>query len=292
MNQVSWVRKGDGHLLSVGDDIFIGDSRFQAQRIPASDLWTLQIRSAQVNDTGDYECQVSSNEPKISRVIHLRIVGEFNFSDLKRFEGTLVYSPDNSFAPLNYYAEPLVSIKGAPDMYVKNGSPVTLHCHVSSFLQSPAHVDWLLNGTVLFHVKNHPHNTKPTTKGVAGKFLLLDDSIFSARRTRPRGSRPEKGSGRSFFCGNGFRSSGRISKADRQGGEHKMACPIKQRALETITSDRAGKISITLGSNVMMSVDHCALLLGLNVMATGRFSAMVRLHISFFSLFLLLPTSI
>ena len=75
------MRKGDGHLLAVGDDTFISDGRFQAQRIAASvdrpsDTWTLQIRLVQPQDAGDYECQVSSNEPKISRVIRLRAVGE------------------------------------------------------------------------------------------------------------------------------------------------------------------------------------------------------------------------
>lgn len=78
--QVSWVRKGDGHLLAVGDDTFINDGRFQAQRIASSDTWTLQIRSVQLSDAGDYECQVSSNEPKISRVVHLRAVGKWTFS--------------------------------------------------------------------------------------------------------------------------------------------------------------------------------------------------------------------
>jgi hypothetical protein len=76
--QVSWVRKGDGHLLAVGDDTFINDGRFQAQRIASSDTWTLQIRSVQLSDAGDYECQVSSNEPKISRIVHLRAVGKWN----------------------------------------------------------------------------------------------------------------------------------------------------------------------------------------------------------------------
>ncbi|KZS21309.1 Dpr15-like protein [Daphnia magna] len=127
---VSWVRKGDGHLLAVGDDTFINDGRFQAHKIAASDTWTLQIRAVQPADAGDYECQVSSNEPKISRIVHLRPV------------------------------EPIVDIKGAPDMYVKNGSPVTLHCQISSFLISPTHVEWRHNGSLLAQVKNHQYHPK------------------------------------------------------------------------------------------------------------------------------------
>jgi len=181
--QVSWVRKGDGHLLAVGDDTFINDGRFQAQRIASSDTWTLQIRSVQLSDAGDYECQVSSNEPKISRIVHLRAVGK-----LKLFTSSLLLllcetrgwtSPGNFqsgayYLPLlffrNYchnesfsmiYAEPVVNIKGAPDMYVKNGSPVTLHCQISSFLISPSHVEWRLNGSLLAQVKyHHQYNQK------------------------------------------------------------------------------------------------------------------------------------
>lgn len=58
------------------------------------------------------------------------------------------------------FTEPVVSIKGAPDMYVKNGSPVTLHCQISSFLLSPTHVEWRLNGSLLAQVKNHNYNQK------------------------------------------------------------------------------------------------------------------------------------
>jgi len=38
-------------------------------------------------------------------------------------------------------------------MYVKSGSPVTLHCQISSYLQAPSHVEWILNGTQLIRVK-------------------------------------------------------------------------------------------------------------------------------------------
>ena len=54
------------------------------------------------------------------------------------------------------YAEPLVTIRGAPDMYVKHGSPVTLHCHIDSFLKIPNQVDWYLNRTLLSQLKIAP----------------------------------------------------------------------------------------------------------------------------------------
>jgi len=137
---VSWVRKGNGDLLAVGDDMFISDNRFQAQRIRASDTWTLQIRSVRKEDSGDYECQVSANEPKISRIVHLRVV------------------------------EPLVTIRGAPDMYVKHGSPVTLHCHIDSFLKIPNQVDWYLNRTLLSQLKIAPKHGNGLANSIAAVF--------------------------------------------------------------------------------------------------------------------------
>ena len=72
--QISWVRKVDGHLLAVGDDTFISDQRFQAQRVPRSDTWTLIINNVRSDDGGQYECQVPI-EPKISRIITLNVIG-------------------------------------------------------------------------------------------------------------------------------------------------------------------------------------------------------------------------
>ena len=72
--QVSWIRKRDGHLLTVDTDTFIGDGRFQVLHPPSSDTWTLHLRGARANDAGKYECQVSS-EPKLSLFYHLHVVG-------------------------------------------------------------------------------------------------------------------------------------------------------------------------------------------------------------------------
>ena len=63
--------------------------------------------------------------------------------------------------------EPVVSIRGAPDMYVKYGSPVTLHCHIESFLKIPKQVDWYLNRTLLSQLKI------PSRHGKIARFILI-----------------------------------------------------------------------------------------------------------------------
>ena len=50
--KVSWVRKTDGHLLTVDSDTFIGDGRHQVHHPANSDTWTLHLRGAKATDAG------------------------------------------------------------------------------------------------------------------------------------------------------------------------------------------------------------------------------------------------
>lgn len=73
--QVSWIRKRDLHILTFGQVTYTNDARFSVIKSATGDLWTLRIRSVQLRDAGLYECQVSS-EPKISKAVRLKVVGE------------------------------------------------------------------------------------------------------------------------------------------------------------------------------------------------------------------------
>ncbi|KAF4526562.1 hypothetical protein B566_EDAN009132 [Ephemera danica] len=73
--QVSWIRKRDLHILTVGILTYTNDQRFQSLHSDGSDEWTLKISSPQTRDSGVYECQVST-EPKISSAFRLSVVGE------------------------------------------------------------------------------------------------------------------------------------------------------------------------------------------------------------------------
>lgn len=74
--QVSWIRKRDLHILTVGILTYTNDQRFQAMHQEGSDEWTLKITSPQPRDSGTYECQVSM-EPKISQAFRLVVIGEY-----------------------------------------------------------------------------------------------------------------------------------------------------------------------------------------------------------------------
>lgn len=73
--QVTWLRKRDLHILTVGILTYTNDQRFQSLHTEGSDEWTLRITTPQPRDSGTYECQVST-EPKISQTFRLNVVGK------------------------------------------------------------------------------------------------------------------------------------------------------------------------------------------------------------------------
>lgn len=82
--QVSWIRKRDLHILTVGVHTYSSDARFAALHADGSDEWTLRVAPAQPRDSGAYECQVST-EPKISLSFRLTVVGkQFSITTLFR----------------------------------------------------------------------------------------------------------------------------------------------------------------------------------------------------------------
>ncbi|XP_036233231.1 protein CEPU-1 isoform X2 [Bactrocera oleae] len=70
---VSWIRKRDLHILTIGIMTYTNDQRFLARHTDNSDEWVLKVVSVQPRDAGVYECQVST-EPKISQAYKLMVV--------------------------------------------------------------------------------------------------------------------------------------------------------------------------------------------------------------------------
>ena len=59
---MSWIRRRDWHILSVGDAVFTQDARFQLHRDGGGggdgSKWTLMIKFLEEKDEGTYVCQV------------------------------------------------------------------------------------------------------------------------------------------------------------------------------------------------------------------------------------------
>lgn len=73
--QVSWIRKRDLHILTVGILTYTNDQRFQSIHTEGSEEWILKVTSPQIRDNGIYECQIST-EPKMSQGFLLNVVGK------------------------------------------------------------------------------------------------------------------------------------------------------------------------------------------------------------------------
>jgi len=96
---VSWIRKGDGAILSVDDMLVQNDERMEIEKTSYLSQWTLKIRSAEPSDAGQYECQIST-EQKLSKIVRLSVT------------------------------VPSLSIEGSPSILASAGSNITLRCIV------------------------------------------------------------------------------------------------------------------------------------------------------------------
>lgn len=70
------MRQKDLHIISAGDYIYTSDQRFKPKHVDNSDEWFLHIAYVQQEDSGVYECQVST-EPKMSFSFYLTVIGRF-----------------------------------------------------------------------------------------------------------------------------------------------------------------------------------------------------------------------
>ena len=77
--QVSWIRKSDLKILTIGKILYTQDQRFLPIHEDGSDVWILKLTNPQVKDSGDYECQVSYHEDvekKLTSSISLKVLGK------------------------------------------------------------------------------------------------------------------------------------------------------------------------------------------------------------------------
>ena len=73
------MRKRDLHILTVGRFTYTNDQRFQALYEAGTQEWTLKVLSPVPEDSGVYECHVST-DPKMSLEFQLEVTGEWRRS--------------------------------------------------------------------------------------------------------------------------------------------------------------------------------------------------------------------
>ncbi|XP_077299470.1 zwei Ig domain protein zig-8-like [Arctopsyche grandis] len=128
-NTVTWIRKKNHSLLTVGLVTYSADPRFFAAHGRHPRDWALHIRFAAPGDAGMYECQVPTHPPT-SLYVKLVIV------------------------------EANADIIGGPDKIVQQGSMLRLSCQVRKSTEPPTYLFWYhenrminydLDGVVVTH---------------------------------------------------------------------------------------------------------------------------------------------
>uniref|UniRef100_A0A182VTI2 Ig-like domain-containing protein n=1 Tax=Anopheles minimus TaxID=112268 RepID=A0A182VTI2_9DIPT len=72
---VSWIRRQDFQLLTVGLSTYSSDERFLVEHLRHLGHWALRIKSVRTEDEGLYECQLSVH-PVQSVFVELKVVGK------------------------------------------------------------------------------------------------------------------------------------------------------------------------------------------------------------------------
>ncbi|KAK8385920.1 hypothetical protein O3P69_010581 [Scylla paramamosain] len=144
---VSWMRQRDLRIMTVGRYTYTTDQRFEVIHSPGSKDWILKIKYAQVRDSGNYECQVST-KPVKSYAVRLTV-----------------------------FAAPQAAIIGSPDMHVDMGSTINLTCVISHTPEPPDYIKWTHNGQPLQYDSPRGGITVVTERGnTTSGYLLIQDA--------------------------------------------------------------------------------------------------------------------
>ncbi|XP_054278192.1 zwei Ig domain protein zig-8-like [Macrosteles quadrilineatus] len=110
-SMVSWIRRTDYQLLTVGLATYSSDDRFFTAHVHNEQDWALHIKFAQMTDEGLYECQVSTHPP-ISIFVTLKLV------------------------------ESKAEIVGGSEKMVQTGSSLRLICLLRHSMEPPSYIFW------------------------------------------------------------------------------------------------------------------------------------------------------
>ncbi|XP_030383619.1 uncharacterized protein LOC115631104 [Scaptodrosophila lebanonensis] len=115
---VSWIRRKDFQLLTVGLSTHSSDKRFLVEHTRHMGHWSLRIKAVKEDDRGFYECQLSIY-PTQSIFIELKIV------------------------------EAVAEISSAPDLHIDETSTLRLECKLKRATENPSFVFWYHNNKMV-----------------------------------------------------------------------------------------------------------------------------------------------
>ncbi|KAK8397290.1 hypothetical protein O3P69_004768 [Scylla paramamosain] len=121
---VTWLKRDDDQLLTVGSQVYAAENRFTATHSHHNKAWELWVKDVQLSDAGQYECQLTTHPPVT-------------------FHFTLKVTQ----------AEAVVS--GPTEVHIEEGSKLALECHVRYAASPPVYIFWYHNATMVNYARQH-----------------------------------------------------------------------------------------------------------------------------------------
>ncbi|XP_045113693.1 uncharacterized protein LOC123505909 isoform X3 [Portunus trituberculatus] len=148
---VSWVRRRDYHLLTVGRQVYSSDARVGVKVSMDGSDWMLTVRYVAPHDAGLYECQVSSHPPQLL-MVNLHVV------------------------------EAHAEIMGTPERYIHHGSSLKLVCLLKGATEPPVYVFWYRGERMINYDKERGvtvDNSRKTSKLYVASVSRRDEGNYT-----------------------------------------------------------------------------------------------------------------
>ncbi|XP_045156445.1 zwei Ig domain protein zig-8-like [Mercenaria mercenaria] len=113
---VVWRKATYPNPLTVGKMTYVPDDRYQVHHIPERGEWNLNIKNIRLNDSGIYECQISTKEKYIRKLIQVIVKDR-------------------------PYADPAIGINGPQK--IRKGEILVLSCNATGGKSAPDDLDWI-----------------------------------------------------------------------------------------------------------------------------------------------------
>jgi len=144
---VSWIRRHDLHILTIGQHTYTADRRYTSSQSEDSTVWRLTIHPTTHSDTGIYECQISTS-PKISKLHNLTITDSVS------------------------------RILSSRTVYVREGSVLNMSCTIRGHLTPSQYIHWY-RGTHLINTSSRGGIHITSDKVLGESNLVISNSQLS-----------------------------------------------------------------------------------------------------------------
>ncbi|XP_071103721.1 zwei Ig domain protein zig-8-like isoform X2 [Haliotis cracherodii] len=133
---VIWRRASDPNPVTIGEQVYVGNPRYSLQQLKEKGEWNLVIKNVVPEDSGVYECQVSSRKKIIWHIL-LRVNASTNPQRVNS-----EYFKNGRDKPQS--TVPAIFVSGTT--FVEKGDPIHIVCNATGSVNPPQDLDWFKDG--------------------------------------------------------------------------------------------------------------------------------------------------